>query len=226
MLPEVVIYDVDLTLTLPPALSATSGLNAIAHAMEALYARDGNPIVAMMAEEGVRAFAPALPRIVVDAARPRGALGRALWRLAVRRRASAPSAWRCITSSAMCLAARSICRMPRPMRSFCRTRPPTTRAAAPEAMARLARGARASRTRRAGSAIWPGASARRVALRELGMQREGIARAVDLALANPYWNPRPIEREGVARLIEAAWSGSPPAVEQEQPNPATGRKRT
>ena len=42
------------------------------------------------------------------------------------------------------------------------------------------------------------------------MKREDIGRAVDLALLNPYWNPRPIEREGVAHLIEAAWSGSPP----------------
>ena len=66
VLPEVVIYDVDLTLTLPRLLSATSGLNAIAHAMEALYARDGDPIVSLMAEEGVGAFAAALPRIVAD----------------------------------------------------------------------------------------------------------------------------------------------------------------
>ena len=43
VLPEVIVYDVDLTLSLPPALSATSGMNAIAHAVEALYARDANP---------------------------------------------------------------------------------------------------------------------------------------------------------------------------------------
>jgi alcohol dehydrogenase class IV len=38
VLPEVVIYDVDLTLGLPPAITATSGMNAMAHAVEALYA--------------------------------------------------------------------------------------------------------------------------------------------------------------------------------------------
>ena len=48
------------------------------------------------------------------------------------------------------------------------------------------------------------------ALRDLGMPREGIARAVDLALANPYWNPRVLDREGVHRLITAAWEGSRP----------------
>src|SRR5690606_13105861 len=52
VLPEVAIYDVELTLTLPTSLSVTSGLNAIAHAAEALYARDSSPIVALMAEEG------------------------------------------------------------------------------------------------------------------------------------------------------------------------------
>ena len=43
ILPETVIYDVDLTMTMPAALSATSGINAIAHAVEALYARDAIP---------------------------------------------------------------------------------------------------------------------------------------------------------------------------------------
>ncbi len=64
--PETVIYDVDLTLSLPPALSATSGMNAIAHAVEGLYARDGNPIIRLMAEEGIRALGKALPAIVRD----------------------------------------------------------------------------------------------------------------------------------------------------------------
>ena len=57
------IYDVDLTLSLPVPMSGTSGMNAIAHAIEALYARDRNPIISMMAVEGIRAMARALPRI-------------------------------------------------------------------------------------------------------------------------------------------------------------------
>jgi alcohol dehydrogenase class IV len=66
VLPETVIYDVDLTMTLPPALSATSGINAIAHAVEALYAKDRNPIVSLMAQEGIRALAASLPAIMRD----------------------------------------------------------------------------------------------------------------------------------------------------------------
>jgi alcohol dehydrogenase class IV len=54
VLPEVVIYDVDLTMGLPASIAATSGMNAMAHAVEALYARDRNPVISLMAEEGIR----------------------------------------------------------------------------------------------------------------------------------------------------------------------------
>src|SRR4051812_11268538 len=63
VLPEVVIYDVDLTMTLPKGLSGTSGINAVAHAVEALYAEDSNPIIGALAEQSIAAFGGALPRI-------------------------------------------------------------------------------------------------------------------------------------------------------------------
>src|SRR5262249_59254839 len=66
VLPRTVIYDPLLTLTLPPGVSATSGMNAIAHAAEALYSENANPIVSLMAEEGIRALAESLPAIVRD----------------------------------------------------------------------------------------------------------------------------------------------------------------
>src|SRR5262245_41396051 len=66
VLPEVIVYDVDLTMSLSPALTATSGMNAIAHAVEALYAQDRNPVTSLMAEEGIRALARALPAITAD----------------------------------------------------------------------------------------------------------------------------------------------------------------
>src|SRR6202162_5263215 len=64
LVPDTVIYDVDLTLGLPPDLSASSGMNAIAHAVEALYAPDANPVTSLMGAEGIAALARALPRIV------------------------------------------------------------------------------------------------------------------------------------------------------------------
>ncbi|MTD52811.1 maleylacetate reductase [Amycolatopsis pithecellobii] len=66
VLPSTVVYDPELTLTLPGKLSVTSGMNALAHSAEALYAPDGSPIVALMAAESARALADALPRVVAD----------------------------------------------------------------------------------------------------------------------------------------------------------------
>ena len=59
-----VIYDPVLTLTLPPAIAGPSGMNAIAHCVEALYAEGANPITSLMAEEGIRVLARGLPRVV------------------------------------------------------------------------------------------------------------------------------------------------------------------
>ncbi|EHP41129.1 iron-containing alcohol dehydrogenase [Cupriavidus basilensis OR16] len=63
VLPRTVIYDPALTVGLPVSLSVTSGLNAIAHAAEGLYAQDANPVTSLMAEEGIRALASGIPRV-------------------------------------------------------------------------------------------------------------------------------------------------------------------
>uniref|UniRef100_UPI00114201EA iron-containing alcohol dehydrogenase n=1 Tax=Paenibacillus sp. tmac-D7 TaxID=2591462 RepID=UPI00114201EA len=53
--PKSVIYDSKLTVTLPVRLSVTSGMNAIAHCAEGLYAENANPIISLLAEDGIRA---------------------------------------------------------------------------------------------------------------------------------------------------------------------------
>jgi alcohol dehydrogenase class IV len=124
VLPEVDIYDVDLTLALPVGTSAASGLNAIAHAVEALYARDRNPLISLAAEEGIEALARALPRISEDP-RDREARSDALY-----------GAWLygvCLGTVGMALhhklcralAASSVCHTPRRTRSSYRTPRPT-----------------------------------------------------------------------------------------------------
>jgi maleylacetate reductase len=66
VLPRTVLYDPELTRGLPIGLSISSGINAIAHAAEVLYAADKNPIMSPMAEEGIAAFARSLPAIKAD----------------------------------------------------------------------------------------------------------------------------------------------------------------
>ena len=64
--PRTVIYDAKLTATLPAGLTVTSGMNAIAHCVEALYAENANPIISLLAEDGIRALAASLPKILLD----------------------------------------------------------------------------------------------------------------------------------------------------------------
>lgn len=209
ILPNTVIYDVDLTLGLPAGMSATSGLNAIAHAVEALYARDRNPIVSLMAVEAVAKLAAALPAIVANPA-DHDARGDALY-----------GAWLCGT----CLGSVGMALH----HKLCHTLGGSfdlphaethsvvlphalafNAAASPEAIGRLAP------VLGADSASALQQLARRIgaptSLAALGMPESGIDRAADLAMANPYWNPRPLDRDSIRALLARAWAGEPVAA--------------
>jgi maleylacetate reductase len=62
--PRTVIYDPRLTLSLPPPIAGPSGMNALAHCAEALYADGANPVTTLMAQEGIRILSRSLPRVV------------------------------------------------------------------------------------------------------------------------------------------------------------------
>lgn len=213
VLPETVIYDVDLTMTLPPGLAATSGINAIAHAVEALYARDANPVTSLMAEEGIRALARALPVIAVQS-EDREARTEALY-----------GAWLC----GVCLGTVGMALH----HKLCHTLGGTfdlphaethtivlphalayNAPAVSDAMARISRAIGAADAaqglydlaRRLGA---------KLALRDVGMPESGIDRAADLAVTNAYWNPRPLERNAIRDLIARAWAGERPALAAE-----------
>src|SRR5690606_40094848 len=64
--PDVVVYDPELTLTLPPAIAGPSGMNALAHCVEALYGPGANPVVSLMALEGIRALHRSLPTVCAE----------------------------------------------------------------------------------------------------------------------------------------------------------------
>jgi alcohol dehydrogenase class IV len=75
VLPKLVIYDPELTFSLPPAISGPSAINAMAHCVEAFYAPGANPITSLIAEEGIRALARGVPLAVSE---PRNLEGRSL----------------------------------------------------------------------------------------------------------------------------------------------------
>ena len=64
VLPRVVIYDPELTVSLPPELTAASGMNALAHLAEGLYAPQVSPLAVLTAQDGIRALAVGLPKAV------------------------------------------------------------------------------------------------------------------------------------------------------------------
>jgi maleylacetate reductase len=209
VLPEVVIYDVDLTLTLPRGLSGTSGINAIAHAVEGLYAKDTNPIVALMAEEGIRALSSALPRIAMDPI-DRAARSDALY-----------GAFLCgaVLGAAGMGLHHKLCHILGG--TFNLPHAETHTIILPHALAYnapaipqpIARVERALGTANAPLRLYE--LGREVkapqGLRDIGMPETGIATAADLAVANPYWNPAPLERAAIRRLLERAWEGLGPA---------------
>lgn len=209
VLPEVTIYDVDLTLTLPVALSVTSGMNAIAHAVEALYAQDRNPITSVMAEQAIAAIGRALPSIVADP-HDRNARADALY-----------GAWLC----GMCLGSvgmalhHKLCHVLGG--SFNLPHAETHTVVLPHALAYNAAAApaadaivaRALNDNDGASALFNLARSlgAPTSLCSLGMPETDIERAADIAMKNPYWNPRPLEREAIRALIARAWAGKPPS---------------
>jgi maleylacetate reductase len=208
ILPETVIYDVDLTLGLPVAISVTSGINAIAHAVEALYAQDRNPITSLIAEEGVRALTRALPDIVTTPPDP------------TARRDALYGAWLC----GVCLGAagmalhHKLCHVLGGAFNLPHAETHTVvlphalaynAPAAPEAAARIAA---AMGVEDAAQGLYDliGRLGGPRSLREIGMPEDGVERAAALAVESPYWNPRPIEREPIRALLERAYRGVRP----------------
>jgi maleylacetate reductase len=206
--PETVIYDVDLTMTMPPSLSATSGLNAIAHAVEALYARDRNPIISLMAVEGIRSLASALPKIKADAgdieARTDALYGAWLCGCCLGAAGMALHHKLCHTlGGAFNLPHAETHAVILPHATAYNT------AAEPEAMSRIARALGAGNAADGLFELAGKIDVRR-SLKEIGMREADIDHAADLAVQNPYWNPRPIERDAVRRLIVRAFAGTAP----------------
>ncbi|MBL0371888.1 maleylacetate reductase [Rhizobium sp. KVB221] len=208
ILPETVIYDPDLTRGLPVAISVTSGLNAIAHAVEGLCAQDRNPIASMMAVEGVRALKVALPGIVTNPGD------------AVARSNALYGSWLCGSVLGMVGMAlhHKICHTlggtyDLPHAETHAVMLPHTVAyaekAVPELLSPVAEIFGAP-TAAAGLYAFSAALGAPTSLKVLGLASADLDRAAELATTNPYWNPRPIEKQAIRDLLQRAWSGSRP----------------
>lgn len=208
--PEVIIYNVSLTFTLPVKLSVTSGMNAIAHPVEALYAEDANPVISLLAEREIRALADALPRIAAVPA-DKAARADALF-----------GAWACGT----CLGAvgmslhHKLCHVLGGSFDLPHSETHTIilphvvdmlAPAIPEAYAAMGR---ALMTNDPAGRLFdlPSAFGAPTALRTLGLPFAALGQAVEQALEARYWTPVAVEASMIRRILENAWAGNRPVL--------------
>jgi maleylacetate reductase len=208
ILPETVIYDVNLTLSMPPRFSVLSGFNAMAHALEALYARDRNPIVTLMAQEAIAKLATALPEVSVRPNDP-GARTDALY-----------GAWLsgvCLGSVGMalhhklCHTVGALFDLPH-AETHTVLLPHTIAYNTPAASDALGRAAGALEASDAAIGVFELEKrlGMPLSLAEIGMPEDGIESAAELAMKNPYWNPRTLEQDAIRDLLRRAWWGARP----------------
>jgi len=211
VLPRTVIYDPQLSTTLPIGLSVTSGLNAIAHAAEGLYAADGNPVMDLVAEEGIAAMGRAVRALVQaqDADSVREARRDALY-----------GAWLCgtVLGNVSVALHHKLCHtlggsfdLPH-AETHAIVLPHALAYNAPAAQGAMGRIARALGGTNAAQAVFDLArdNDAPIALKTIGMKEEDLDRACEIALASPYPNPRPLEHDGIRQLLQDAFDGRRP----------------
>ncbi|MDS0136028.1 MULTISPECIES: maleylacetate reductase and hydroxyquinol 1,2-dioxygenase domain-containing protein [unclassified Amycolatopsis] len=206
ILPETVIYDVELSRGLPVPIAVTSGVNALAHAVEALYSPDANPVIDGMALDAIGRLARGLRGLAEDTVEARTELLQGAW-----------LAGTCLGAVGMGLH-HKLCHTLGG--SFGLPHAPThavvlphvmayNAAAAPDAMRRIADALGATDAPAAVYDLVVEAGGP-TSLRDLGLAESDLDRAAGLATAAPYPNPAEPTRDGVARLLRRAWAGERP----------------
>jgi maleylacetate reductase len=205
-LPATAIYDPELTLDLPARMSAASGMNAMAHAVESLYSIDTNPVVQTMAEEAVRRLGASLPQLV-DNPRDLAARTDALY-----------GAWLAANFRAEIGLEHAIAQRVRQWFNLdhAHTHAIATpyavgfnSAAAPDAMERIKRALGAADAAR-GLYDLNVRIGLPTGLKGLGMREEDIAKAVEVVGAVKITHPRPVSKPDLAEIIRQAYFGEPP----------------
>jgi maleylacetate reductase len=205
-LPATAIYDPELTLDLPPRISAASGMNAMAHAVESLYGIDTNPVVQSMAEEAVRRLGQNLPRIV-QTPRDLGSRSDVLY-----------GAWLAANFRAEVGLEHAIAQRVRQWFDLDHAHAHAVAtpyavgfnaAAAPDAMARIKR------------ALCVADAARGLydlnvrlglptGLKDLGLRETDIGKAAEVVSAVKIEHPRPVSKADLAEIVRQAYHGEPP----------------
>jgi len=205
-LPATAIYDPALTLDLPARITAASGMNAMAHAVESLYGIDTNPVVQTMAEEAIRRVGASLPRLVQNL-QDLGARTDALY-----------GAWLAANFRAAVGLEHALAQRVRQWFGLDHAHTHAVAvpyaigfnsAAAPQAMARIARALDVDDAAR-GLYDLNVCLGLPTGLKDLGMRESDIAKAVDVVAAVKITHPRPVSKADLKDVITQAYFGEPP----------------
>jgi len=208
VLPRTVLYDPTLTVSLPAHISGPSGMNAIAHCVEGLYAEDANPIMTLLAAEGIRALTRSLPIVVRE---PGNLEARSDALYGAWLAGSVLGAVGMAIHHKLCHVLGGTFNLPH-ADTHTIVLPHTVafnREAAPEAM-RIAAEALGAKDAARGIYDLIKRIGAPIALKDIGMPEDGLDRAAQLATENPYYNPRKVEYAGVRELLENAYRGIRP----------------
>ncbi|HEY3608959.1 MAG TPA: maleylacetate reductase and hydroxyquinol 1,2-dioxygenase domain-containing protein [Pseudonocardiaceae bacterium] len=220
VLPETVVYDVELTTGLPVDISLTSAVNALAHAVEALYSSDANPVTDGLAVDAIAGIARALPRVVRDPTglEPRADLLKAAW-----------LAGTCLGTVSMGLHHKLAHLLGG---SFGLSHAETHTVLLPHTMAYNAPAAPDAFTLIAAALGGPDAPTMvfdlvaglggPTSLRALGMAEHDVPKAAELLVAQSFPNPRALNEDGIRTLLTDAWHGRRPT----EARPSAGDRLT
>lgn len=200
--PGTVVYDPELTLGLPPGLTLTSAMNALAHAVEALWAPDATMATDALATESAQGLLGTLPAVLAEpsALTARARLQEAAWLAGIclaRTRMGLHHQLAHVLGGAFDLPHAELHALL--LAHVVRYNLPYASAAA----ARLERilGPEPASAIAALAATYQGPKT----LGELGVPREALPEMVARVLDRPYPNPRPPDAESLTGLLEAAW---------------------
>jgi maleylacetate reductase len=210
LLPESVIYDVALSIDLPADLAVESAVNAMAHAVEAFYSPDANPVIDAL---GARALGALRTGVQAIADRTRTVDSASELLLGAWLAGTCLGAVRMGLHHKLCHTLGG---------SFHLPHAPTHTVLLPHALAYnagYAPGAVRQIARALDTDDPPGAifdlvrsAGGPTALRELGLLEADLDRVAEIAVANPYPNPRPLDRGGIRELLDRAWRGQRPTA--------------
>jgi maleylacetate reductase len=207
VLPRVIVYDAELTTSLPVPMSVASGLNALAHCIDSMWAPHADPIDQALAGEGIRALRAGLPAVAAD---PAGLDGREQVLYAAYLSAVAFASAGSGLHHKICHVLGGAYNLPHAQThavvlayvlAF-------NGAAAPDAERRIAGAFGAGRAIEGLESLRRELDAPR-ALRDFGFAENDIPSAAEAIVpAVPPGNPRPVTARDLRRLLHAAWEGA------------------